>query len=281
MDPVRLFRYYLNYIILILLMFIIDPSISIRIKLISNAVYIASNILQTFSNLNCEECTCVALSNSAVGWNCMTINDTCQLINNYSTTDHGLMILVNAKFFSLELSSQSSAITTTTTQTTTTPSCTVIPDSNLFKKNGATAWTLYSFTYTAMTTSPTLVFGFYNGPADTNYLDDVSVVHTSAPLDQLLQNPSFENSTSTPTGWITWCQSGCGTGNHGQISVSSCYSGNCYIDHCQQPNYDFLAQSFPATIGSNYTISFRLYQVGGGAGRFYANIYNSTMLSYL
>ena len=123
-----------------------------------------------------------------------------------------------------------------------------------------------------MTTAPTLVFGFNNGPADTNYLDDVSVVLTSAPLIQLLQNPSFENSTSVLTGWVTWCQSGCGVGNEGQVTSTGCYSGNCYTDHCQNPAYDFLAQSFSTTIGHNYTISFRLYQVGGPAGTFYANI---------
>jgi hypothetical protein len=125
------------------------------------------------------------------------------------------------------------------------------------------------------TTAPTLVFGFQNGGADYTSLDDVSVVDTSAPLIQLLDNPSFENSTSVLNGWITWCQSSCGgSGNEGKVSTSGCYSGNCYIDHCQKNNYDYLTQSFSATIGNTYTISFRLCQIVGGAGKFYANLYD-------
>jgi hypothetical protein len=124
----------------------------------------------------------------------------------------------------------------------------------------------------AATTTPILVFGFYNYGSDYSYLDDVSVVDTTAPLNQLLSNPSFESSTSDLTDWITWCQSDCGNGNQGQVTTSSCYSGNCYTDHCQQPNFDFLAQSFSATIGNTYTISFWLQQTGYGYAYFYANI---------
>ncbi|CAF0954498.1 unnamed protein product [Adineta ricciae] len=265
-----------------------DTGVSISVNLLSNVVYRATNINRIFSNFSCAQCACAALLDAASGWNCITNNSTCQLIKNYSSTDDGLMILSNASFFYLQLPPQaaytknvttvsttsSSTSTTTTTVTMTFPSCTTTPASNLLQRNGATPWTLFSFNYTAVTSAPTLMFGFNNGPADTNYLDDVSIILASAPLIQLLQNPAFENSSSTPTGWITSCQSGCGAGDQGQITSSSCYSGNCYIDHCQNPNYDFLAQSFPATIGYNYIISFRLYQTGGTAGRFYANIYD-------
>ena len=41
------------------------------------------------------------------------------------------------------------------------------------------------------------------------YLDSVSVIDNSAPLIQLLTNPSFENSTITITGWIQSCESTC------------------------------------------------------------------------
>jgi hypothetical protein len=108
------------------------------------------------------------------------------------------------------------------------------------------------------------------GGGDYTYLDDVSVVDTSAPSIQLLDNPSFENSTSTPTGWVTWCTSSCSYGA-GQVTNTSCYNGNCYMDHCHT-NYNYLAQSFSATIGDIYTISFRVYQTGGGNARIYANI---------
>jgi len=115
------------------------------------------------------------------------------------------------------------------------------------------------------------LFGFKgSGGADYTYLDDVSVVDTSAPSVELLDNPSFENSTSTPTGWVTWCTSVCGTGA-GQVTNVSCNTGNCYKDHCQNQN-DYLVQDFSATIGHIYRISFRLYQTGGGNARFYADI---------
>jgi hypothetical protein len=158
------------------------------------------------------------------------------------------------------------------------PSCSATPLSNLRVSTGASApcsWALFSYNRMTNTTAPTLVFGFQNGGADYTSLDDVSVVDTSAPLIQLLDNPSFENSTSVLNGWITWCQSSCGgSGNEGKVSTSGCYSGNCYIDHCQKNNYDYLTQSFSATIGNTYTISFRLCQIVGGAGKFYANLYD-------
>ncbi|CAF1044375.1 unnamed protein product [Adineta ricciae] len=169
--------------------------------------------------------------------------------------------------------STSTSSTTSTSQTTsTTTSCTSVPSSNLLQSNGGSSWALYSFNYTASTTAPTLTFGFTNGGADTNYLDTVSVVNVNIPSIELIQNPDFENSTVALNGWTTWCTSGCGSGNEGQVSTSSCHSGNCYKDHCQHPIYDYLAQSFSATIGDTYTISFWLYQSGGGAGKFYANI---------
>ena len=152
------------------------------------------------------------------------------------------------------------------------PSCSAVPGSNLlYRAGGVSPWTLFTFNYTAITASPTLVFGFKNsGGSDYSYVDDVSVVEINVTSIELLDNPSFENSTSTPTGWITWCQSACG-GGAGQVVSSSCNSGNCYRDHCQN-NYNYLAQSFSATIGRVYRIRFRLYQVGGGNAKFYADM---------
>jgi hypothetical protein len=123
---------------------------------------------------------------------------------------------------------------------------------------------------------PTLIFGFNSVSTAYNYLDDVSVVDNNAPSIQLLNNPSFENSTSNLTGWTTWCvltQCSNGAGYPGRVLANStCHSGNCYIDHCHQTNYDFLVQSFPATIGDTYNISFWLQQTGTGTAKFYANI---------
>ncbi len=133
-------------------------------------------------------------------------------------------------------------------------------------------WTFVAKNYTAVSTVPTLVFGFSTGTSAYNYLDDVSVVDNSAPSMQLLRNPSFENSTSTLTGWTTWCTSSCNSGYPGTITNSSCHSGNCYIDHCHQTDYDYLVQSFSAKIGDTYTISFWFQQTGTGTLKFYATI---------
>ncbi len=135
------------------------------------------------------------------------------------------------------------------------------------------AWTFFAYNYTAVSLMPTLVFGFSTGGSAYIYLDNVSVVDNNASSIQLLNNPSFENSASNLTGWTTWCASSCNTGYAGKVLAnSSCHSGNCYIDHCHTPDYDYLVQSFPAAIGHIYTISFWLQLVGTGTLKFYANI---------
>jgi hypothetical protein len=128
---------------------------------------------------------------------------------------------------------------------------------------------------------PTLEFGFSTGTSVYMYLDDVSVVDNNASSIQLLNNPSFENSTSNLTGWTAWCATtaNCfsgGSGVPGQVlvNISVCHTGNCYTDHCHQPSYDYLVQSFPATIGNTYTISFWLQIVGSGTTKFSANVMN-------
>jgi hypothetical protein len=128
MNIVRVFGTYMNNSMLILLMLVINTVFSIRIGLVSNTTYIATTIGQTFRNMDCILCTCTALMNSAVAWNCMTINDTCQLIKNYSSTDDGLIATANATFFFQELppelSSTTNIITMTTTAMTTIPTTT-------------------------------------------------------------------------------------------------------------------------------------------------------------
>ncbi len=163
----------------------------------------------------------------------------------------------------------------------TVPTCSMAPGANMYSRSSAIAlnWTQVVYNnYTALSTMPTLIFGFsFTGATGYNYLDDVSVVDNSAPSIQLLNNPSFENSTTNLTGWTTWCGNVtyCGGTNFpGQVLAnSSCHSGNCYYDHCKN-NYDYLSQSFPATIGDNYTISFWFQQLGTGTMKFYAEILN-------
>ncbi len=151
--------------------------------------------------------------------------------------------------------------------------CSTTPGINLTNKTAPANWTLLAYNYTAISTVPTLVFGFTTtSGAGFSYLDDVSVVDNNASSIQLLNNPGFENTTSNLTGWATWCISPCTGGYPGKvITNSSCHSGSCYIDHCRS-NYDYLVQSFSATIGHTYTISFWLQQFGTTTTKFYASV---------
>ena len=124
------------------------------------------------------------------------------------------------------------------------------------------------------------MFGFVCDGSGQRYwfLDDVSVVDVNASSMQLIQNPSFDNSTSALTGWSQWCTSTCPTGQAGQItSGSNCTSTNCYMDHCYGGGViDFLSQTFSATIGHVYTISFWLIDYGtgpNGATKAYVDLY--------
>lgn len=149
-------------------------------------------------------------------------------------------------------------------------------------KTGSTAWTQYAFIYTAGNPSPILSFGFRASGASGNYLDAVSVVDISTPSVELLQNPSFENSLSSPIGWVQWCQSSCtgGTSDQDIVNSSSCKSGAgnfCYRDRCQG-GIDFLGQSFTTVINRTYNISFWLFQWGGNSAKFYFDIFWSVIV---
>jgi hypothetical protein len=122
---------------------------------------------------------------------------------------------------------------------------------------------------------PTLVFGFSNGGSAYTYLDDVSVTDSNAPSVELLTNPSFENSTTSLVGWGGWCATAslCGSGFPGQVLANNtCHSGNCYYDHCHQPSMDYLVQTFSATMGDTYRISFWYQQLGIGTLKMYAYV---------
>lgn len=120
------------------------------------------------------------------------------------------------------------------------------------------------------------MFGFRGSGTGTNYLDGVSVIDTLTPSNELLRNPSFENSTTTATGWSVWCQNSCtGGSDEGSISNTNCRGTAgllCYRDSCQS-GIDFLGQTLSVTIGRTYTISFWLQQTGSGFSRFYLDIF--------
>ncbi|CAF4605270.1 unnamed protein product, partial [Rotaria socialis] len=174
--------------------------------------------------------------------------------------------------------SSSSTTATTTTQSTT--SCTPVGHGTLLSLSGSapTTWTLYQYSYTAVSTSAIIMFGFQNENNRKYFLDAVSVVDNSAPAVELLMNPSFESSTTTATDWTQWCSSTCGSTFGVVVSGTNCYlsTGNCFSDNCYASlGIDFLGQSFASTVGHTYTISFWLILGGSGtttANRFYADI---------
>jgi hypothetical protein len=140
-----------------------------------------------------------------------------------------------------------------------------------------------TFSYTAIYTNPVLYFGIQTVTGDYHYFDDVSVVDVTAPSVQLLQNPSFDNSTMQPTGWDEWCVSTCNTtgGNAPGLIVtgsSICHSSpyKCLQTECGPAGVGiyFIGQSFPAIIGHMYTISFWHVDSGLNIGaQLYADVF--------
>lgn len=132
-------------------------------------------------------------------------------------------------------------------------------------------WTMFNYTYVANTTQPTLIFGFETDSSRRWRLDGVSVVSVSAPGSQLLQDPSFESSATTMTGWneTTIC---CGSnsifvGDPSSGAGFSCADGtNCLRFDCNPSNgFGFVSQSFSATVGTTYVISYYLRAYSSGS----------------
>jgi hypothetical protein len=100
------------------------------------------------------------------------------------------------------------------------------------------------------------------------FLDDIFVVDITNSSVQLLDNPGFEDSSTALTGWDVWCSYTCGSGSAGSIATgSNCRSsGNCYRGQCRSGGTDFLVQTFSATIGHVYNISFWHQQVRLSSG---------------
>ncbi|CAF0867482.1 unnamed protein product [Adineta steineri] len=247
-----------------LFLFGINVAVSIHFSQIQDAMYIASTVTQSFSNITCIQCTCIALTASAIGWNCIRYNDTCQLIQNYSISDVGLQVRNNTSFYfqQLPFESPSPATTplTTTTATTTSISCTATGVGNIDRLTSSSnvSWTQYSYNFTAYETATTISFGVNGNTQNCIFLDDISVIDIANPSVELLTNPGFENSTTTLTGWNAWYASTCGGSSAGHIvSDSDCrFSSNCYRGQCSSSGTDYLIQSFATTLNHVYTISF-------------------------
>ncbi len=130
------------------------------------------------------------------------------------------------------------------------------------------AWTQNTHNYTANKTTPLLIFAIGSSNATYIVLDDISVVDTHNSSIQLLANPGFENSSTIPIDWTVWCTSSCVNGTGGTIISSGCHNntGNCYKSQCNG-GFEYIGQTFSATIGRIYTVSFwyqRVRIVTGG-----------------
>jgi hypothetical protein len=105
-------------------------------------------------------------------------------------------------------------------------------------------------------------------------LDTVSVVDVTNTSVELLNNPGFDSSTaSPPTGWYPWCSSTCTAGSPGALLTFGCQTGYCYKSQCAgSGGRDYLVQSFSATVGGKYTLSF-YWKRGGSFGGNSAGLY--------
>jgi len=92
-------RLCVNSYMLLLLLLVLNIVFTVRIGTISNTIYITSSVEEIFFYVTCTQCTCAALIASAVGWNCVTSNNTCQLITNYSLNDGYFIRATNGSFF--------------------------------------------------------------------------------------------------------------------------------------------------------------------------------------
>ncbi len=115
------------------------------------------------------------------------------------------------------------------------------------------AWTRYEFNYTAIHSSPIIVFSFKTNNNFNYYLDDIYVV---------------DNSSTIATGWTQWC-----TYKFNEQSGMITSRGYCYTS--SNTGIDFIGQAFNANIADTYTISCRLILIGFGKNTnnaFYADI---------
>ena len=132
---------------------------------------------------------------------------------------------------------------------------------NLSRVANTNSWDPFTYNFTATKSKHLLVFGFQKGSSGNVFLDDVSAVNINQPSVELLQNPSFQNSTVVPpTGWISWCRSSCtgGATEGGVVITSGCHGGggsNCYQGACTT-GYLLLGQEFSTTVGNMYMITF-------------------------
>jgi hypothetical protein len=92
-----------NSYMLLLLLLIVDMTFSVSVGVIKNMTFNTVDVNKIFVNMTCTQCTCAALMDNAVGWNCMMNNGTCQLISSYSSSNGYFMATINGSFFFQQL----------------------------------------------------------------------------------------------------------------------------------------------------------------------------------
>ncbi|CAF1122243.1 unnamed protein product, partial [Rotaria sordida] len=178
------------------------------------------------------------------------------------------------------INSTNSTSSTSTTTTTTTTVAISIACSNTGRgvlafqnQTTPTAWTSYSRTFTSTSASHTILFGFQTDGTNSFYLDTVSVVDSTLSSPQLLTNPNFENSTTTPTGWTVSCEATtCGLSAANIANSSQCSSGYCFESFCTSGRTAliFLSQTFATTSGNLHTVTYMLKRTNIGSSGFMA-----------
>jgi hypothetical protein len=130
--------------------------------------------------------------------------------------------------------------------------------------SSAFGWSQFACSYVANTTQPYLSFGFENDNHRVWLLDGVSVVDITVPSGQLLDNPSFENSSTAIPGWTI--QQGCCNSNAANINTTGCINGNNCLNYFCGPEkiFSFVGQYFDAIVGHTYNISYYLKTFGSG-----------------
>ncbi|CAF0963910.1 unnamed protein product [Rotaria sp. Silwood1] len=161
-------------------------------------------------------------------------------------------------------------ITTTTPTTQISIACSNTGHGVLALQNQTTptTWTSYSRSFTPTSAAPTLIFGFQIDGTNSFYLDTVSVIDSTLSSTQLLTNPNFENSTTTPTGWIISCEATtCGSSAASIVTNSQCSSGYCFESSCSSGRSAliFLSQTFATTSGNLHTVSYMLKRTNIGS----------------
>lgn len=135
-----------------------------------------------------------------------------------------------------------------------------------FDVTAPTAWTAYSNSYVATSTSTRLVFSSATDQSNKDwYVDNVSVFANGGAGTNLIHNGNFENSSSSD--WLVYsCSSACSAAITASTACTG-GTGRCYHNDCTPAtNIQFLEQHFTTVVGVTYNITFMALKGGSGLG---------------